>query len=50
MTLGQGYDTPMGRGQQLFEILSKSNMTLVSYILCHNDYGYVCSVTLTLEI
>ena len=30
MTLGLGHDTPLGHGQQLCEILSKSNMTVVS--------------------
>ena len=25
MTLGQGHDTPLGNGQQLCEILSRSN-------------------------
>ena len=31
MTLGQGHDTPLGHGQQLCEILSRSNMAVKSY-------------------
>ena len=31
MTLGQGYDTPLGHGQQLYEILSRSNGAVRSY-------------------
>ena len=31
MTLGQGHDTPLGYGQQLSEILSRSNLTVRSY-------------------
>ena len=31
MTLGQGHDTPWGHGQQLCEILSRSNMAVRSY-------------------
>ena len=49
MTLGQGYDTPLGHGQQLCEILSRSNMAVRSYGL-DMDSGYVCTVTLTLEV
>ena len=49
MTLGQGHDTPLGHGQQLCEILSRFNMAVRSY--CPDtDFGYVCTVTLTLEI
>ena len=47
MTLGQGHDTPLGHGQQLCEILSRSNMAVRIYGL-DTDFGYVC--TLTLEI
>ena len=49
MTLGQDYDTPLGHGQQLCEILSRSNMAVRSYGP-DTDFGYVCTVTLTLEI
>ena len=49
MTLGQDYDTSLGHGQRLCEILSRSNMTLRSYGL-DSDSGYVFTVTLTLEI
>ena len=31
MTLGQGHDTPLSHGQQLCEILSRSNMAVRSY-------------------
>ena len=31
MTLGQGHDTPFGRGQQLCELLSRFNMAVKSY-------------------
>ena len=31
MTLGQGHDTPLGHGQQLCEILSRSSMAVKSY-------------------
>ena len=31
MTFGQGHDTPLGHGQQLCEILSRSTMALRSY-------------------
>ena len=48
MTLGQGHDTPLDHGQQLCEILSRSNMA-ASY--CPDtDFRYVFTVTLTLEI
>ena len=49
MTLGQGHDTPLGHGQQLCEILSRSNMAVRCYGP-DTDFGYVCTVTLTLEI
>ena len=49
MTLGQGHDTPLGHGQQLCEILSRSNMAMRSYDP-DTDFGYVFTVTLTLEI
>ena len=48
MTLSQGHDTPLGHGQQLCEILSRSNMAVRSYGP-DMDFGYVCTVTLTLE-
>ena len=31
MTLGQGHNTPLGHGQQLYGILSKSSMKVESY-------------------
>ena len=49
MTLGQGHDTPLGHGQQLCEILSRSNMAVRSFGP-DMDFGYVCTVCLTLEI
>ena len=49
MTLGQGHNTPLGHGQQLCEILSRSNLAVRSYGL-DTDFQYVCTVTLTLEI
>ena len=49
MTLVQGHNTSLGYGQQLCEILSKSDFKVESYGT-DKDYGYVCTVTLTLEI
>ena len=49
MTLGQGHDTPFGHGQQLCEIISRSNFALRRYGP-DTDFGYVCIVALTLEI
>ena len=49
MTLGHGHDTPLGHGQQLCEILSRSNTAGKSYGT-NTDSGYVCTVTLTFEI
>ena len=49
MTLGQGHDTPLGYGQQLCEILSRSNLAMKCYGT-DTDFGYVCTVTLSLEI
>ena len=49
MTLDQGHDTPLRHGQQFCEILSRSNMAVRSYDL-DTDFGYVCTVTLTLEL
>ena len=48
MTSGQGHDTPLGHGQQLCEILSRSNLAVRSYGP-DTDFQYVCIVTLTLE-
>ena len=55
MTLVQGHDTSLGYGQQLCEILSKSDFKVESYGPDKDygpgkDYGYVCTVALTLEI
>ena len=47
--MGQGHDTPLGHGQQLCEILSRSNLARGSYGP-DTDFGYVCTVTLTSEI
>ena len=49
MTLAQGHDRPLGHEQQLCEILSRSNIAARSYDL-DTDFGYVFTVTLTLEI
>ena len=49
MTMGQVHDTPLSHGQQLCEILPRSNITLRSYGP-DTDFGYVCTMTLTLEI
>ena len=49
MTVGQAHDTPLGHGQQLREILSRSNSAVRSYGP-DKDFGYVYTVTLTLEI
>ena len=44
LTLGQGHDTPLGHGQQLCEILSRSNIAVRSYGP-DTDVRYVCTVT-----
>ena len=49
MNLHQGYCTPFGHGQQLCELLSRSNMT-ARYLGPDWDLRYVCILTLTLEI
>ena len=49
MTLGQGHDTPLGHGQQLCEVLSRSNLAVSSYGQ-DMDFRYKCTVTLTMEI
>ena len=49
MTLDQGHDTPLGHGQQVCEILSRSNLAVRSYGP-ERDFQYMCTVTLTLEI
>ena len=49
MTSGQGHDTPLSHGQQLHEILSRSNMVVRSYGP-DTDFGYECTGTLALEI
>ena len=49
MALDEDHDTPLGHGQQLCEILSRSNLA----VKCAGpdvDFGYVCTVTMTLEI
>ena len=49
MILGQGNDTPLGHGQQLCGILSRSTLAVRSYGP-DRDFGYVCTLTLTFEI
>ena len=49
MTLGQVHDTPLGNGQKSREILARSNLAVRSYGP-DTDFGYVCTMTLTLEI
>ena len=49
MAKGQGHDTSLGHGQQLCEILSKSNIAVVNFGP-DKDHGYVCNVTLILDI
>ena len=49
MTLGQGNDTPLGHGQQLYEISPRSKMEVRSYGV-DTDVGYVYAVTLTLDL
>ena len=46
ITLGQGNSTPLGHGQQLCEILSRSNLAVRSYVP-DTDFQYMCTVTLT---
>ena len=43
-TLVQGLNTPLGHGQQLREILSRSNIAVRSYGP-ETDFWYVCTVT-----
>ena len=45
MTLVQGHDTPLGHGQQLCEILSKSNTAVRSYGP-DTDFRYLCACDL----
>ena len=47
--MGQGHDTPLGHGQQLCEILSRSNMAVRSYGP-DTYFKYMYTVTLTSEI
>ena len=49
MTLGQCHDTSLGHGQQLYEVLLRSNVVVKSYGP-EADFQYVCTVTLSLEI
>ena len=49
MTFGQGHNKPLGHGQQLCEILSRSNLAVRSYGP-DTDFRYVSTVTLTKEI
>ena len=47
--LGSRHDSPLSHGKQLCEILSRSNMAVRIYGQ-DMDFGYVCTVTLTLEV
>ena len=47
--LGSKHDPPLSHGQQLCEILSRSNMAVKSYGP-DIDFVYTCTVTLALEI
>ena len=49
MALGQGHYTPLSHGQQILEILSRSNMAVRSYGP-DVDFRYECTMILTLEI
>ena len=49
MTLGQGHDTPLDHGQQCCKILFTFYLAVTSYYP-DTDFGYVCNLTLTLEI
>ena len=49
MTLGRSHDKPLDNEQLLCEILSRSNLAARSYYP-NTDFGYVCVVTLTMEI
>ena len=49
MTFCQGHDTTLGHGQQLCDILSRSNLAVRNYGP-DTDLGYVRTVTLTLDI
>ena len=49
MILDQGHETPLGHWQQLYEILSRSDLSVKSNGP-DTDFGYVCTVILTLEI
>ena len=49
ITLDQGHDTPLGHGQQLCEILSRSNKAVGSCV-ARTDFCYVYTVTMILEI
>ena len=49
MTLIQGHDTPLGRGQQKSKILSRSNMAVGNYSL-NTDFGSVCTLVLLLFV
>ena len=49
ITLDQGHDAPLGHGQQLREILSRSNVAVRSYDP-DTDFRYVSTETLTQKI
>ena len=48
ITSGNGHYISLGQGEQLFQVLSRSNMAERSYGL-DKDFGYVSTVTFTLE-
>ena len=47
-TLCQGHGTPLGHGQQLCEILSRSSVAARSYS-AYTDFGYMCTTLYDLE-
>ena len=49
MTLGEDHDTPLGDGQYVCELLSRSNLAVRSYSP-DKDYLYVCTVHVTLNL
>ena len=49
ITLGQGHDTSFGHRQKVYEMLSRSNLTVRSYGP-DTDFRYMYTVTLTLDI
>ena len=48
MTMGEEHETPLGHGQQLCEILSRSHMAVRNYGP-HSDFDSMCTWTFSLE-